>query len=162
MYYASACVYRGCGKCTSIKLHKLLSGFERMHHKDGNGLNRESNFEKDVGGINARARRLDRSNKTGFRRVYFSRKSKKFGERFTAVASGRLGKYLGTFDSKTLAACVRDQAVREQHLPGSVFNFPHIYLKDGLFDETLGERTTGGSPSTSVRLPAGRVSDNAF
>lgn len=95
-FYACAMIKGQDGSRRQVSMHRLLTGFEMTDHKDGDGLNNlRENLRECCASQNNRNRRIGKSNKTGYKGVYWSKSAQKY------IAQIRIDKkaiYLGSFD----------------------------------------------------------------
>lgn len=109
------------GSRTTQKMHALIMGtppgFD-THHKNGNGLdNQQSNLKIVSRSAHRReAERLRSNNNSGFRGVWFCKRSRQF------CAGVRI--HIGYYDTAEEAAKARDAKVRELGWPEEGMNFP--------------------------------------
>ncbi len=73
--YAATSVSLGGGRDATIYMHKVLSGFALTDHADGNGLNnRRANLRDATPSDNAKNRRRQANNTSGFKGVAFHKR----------------------------------------------------------------------------------------
>lgn len=112
--YAITNVPRLGGGYRTEYLHRiLLGGCQHVDHIDGNGLNnRRSNLRPASRAENARNRRANANNKTGFKGVHFHKRKGKW-QAYINVNGKRL--HLGRFDTADEAASAYAQASADLH-----------------------------------------------
>lgn len=113
---------KSAGGKRNIYMHKLLTGYEEVDHKDGNKLNnRRGNLRDCTHSQNQSNRPLPCSNRSGFRGVSWFRRDSCW--RAFIKVNGKQ-KHLGYFQDRVLAAKKYDQAARKLFGEFARLNFP--------------------------------------
>lgn len=116
-FYAARSIRRTDGTVTTQYMHTLLTGWPRVDHRDGDGLNnRRENLRRATDVQNARNGR-QRKHSSRFKGVTWN----KAGRRWRAQI-GRT--YLGQFEDEEVAARVYDGAARRSFGEFAALNFP--------------------------------------
>jgi hypothetical protein len=119
--YAQRNVYEQ-GQRRTVLLHTFLTGWPRVDHRDGNGLNnRRSNLRPATARQNMQNRRIQSNNTSGYKGV--GRQWNRW--RATIQIDGRQV-HLGTFGDPADAARAYDAAAREHFGEFARLNFPEV------------------------------------
>ena len=122
-HYARRNVRLADGSRSTILMHSLLTGFQRVDHINGDGLdNRRANLRAVTNAQNQYNRRRQSNNTSGFIGVGWFKPQGRWMARITFQGVQR---FLGYYDTAEDAARARDAAAIELH--GSEFarlNFP--------------------------------------
>ena len=123
---SSGYAHRNTGVKT-VLLHRLIMDAhegEEIDHRDLNKLNcQRSNLRRCSRSENMRNRRLDSDNRSGYKGVYFHKKS---GKLMARIRSNGRDKYLGLFLTPEAAAVAYDFAAVEHHGEFAMLNYPEI------------------------------------
>jgi len=120
--YALRATRRPDGRPTTMYLHRFLTGWERIDHMNGNGLdNRRANLRPATRAENGRNSRRRVDNTSGFKGVVFDKPRGKWRSRIR-VDDGRI--HLGMFTDPIAAARAYDAAALEHHGEFASLNFP--------------------------------------
>lgn len=119
--YAQRGIRRPDGGWTTISLHKFLTGWNYVDHRNGNGLdNRRANLREATHAQNTRNARRRSDSTTGFKGVWLHREGV---WRATIQAAGRR-QHLCVYPTPEDAARAYDEAARELHGEFARLNFP--------------------------------------
>lgn len=111
------------GGWTSQSLHSFLTGWPRVDHENGNGLdNRRSNLRPATVAQNAANRPMNANNTAGFKGV-MRNSSRGLPWRAQIRAAGKRY-HLGLFATPEVAARAYDEAARKLHGDFARLNFP--------------------------------------
>lgn len=118
-FYARKNFWRN-GKCLSVRMHHVITGWRYVDHANGNGLdNRRSNLRQATDQQNARNRQRLRETASGFKGV--TRANSHWQAQITA--NGRR-LYLGVFEAPEIAARAYDAAAIKYFGEFARLNFP--------------------------------------
>jgi hypothetical protein len=123
--YAQRNMRRADGAWTTQTLHRLLTGWSYVDHKNGDGLdNRRENLRQATHGENVANARRRADNTSGYKGVH---KNSRRGRPWKAGirADGRM-RHLGYYDSPIDAARAYDIAAREVFGEFARLNFPEV------------------------------------
>lgn len=110
-YSGHGYVHRG-DNGRKIYMHRLIAGWDRVDHIDGNGLNNQrSNLRPTSIAENGRNRGANRNNTSGYKGVFRNSKS----TWSSRIVSDGKNKYLGSFKSKEEAALAYNEAALKYH-----------------------------------------------
>ena len=110
------------GARTTEQLHKFLTGYAMVDHRNGNGLdNRRSNLRAATKGQNTRNAGLRRDNSSGLKGVSRVTRSRTF--RAYITIDGKR-KWLGTYDSAEAAGSAYDTAALKAFGEFARLNYP--------------------------------------
>lgn len=122
--YAGRTKWLGNGKKTTVLMHREILGFppgKEIDHIDGDGLhNTKGNLRVCSTSENGRNRSFQRNNTSGFKGVFWRKKSKKWEAAINIAGKTR---YLGKFSSAEEAARAYDATARELHGEYASLNF---------------------------------------
>lgn len=119
-FYARKNLYQPGRKLTSLLMHAFLTGWSRVDHINGNGLdNRRANLRPATHAQNMRNKPMYRNNRSGFKGVY-RRKNRWCAQ---IKHEGKL-RHLGSFAAAEEAARAYDIAARELFGEFARPNFP--------------------------------------
>lgn len=121
-FYARATFWDDDGNRFRNFMHRFLTGWSLVDHKNGNGLdNRRSNLRRATIAENARNRRLPSTNTSGFKGVMFD-KARGLWRSHIGAEGRRLT--IGRFTTPEEAARAYDEAAREMYGEFAWLNFP--------------------------------------
>lgn len=121
--YAARKVRRPDGTRTTQFMHSLLTGYSRVDHVDGDGLNnRRGNLREATARQNGRNARNRVDNTSGFKGVTWEKQRRRWAARITAGDASRLT--IGRYPTAEDAARAYDDAARELHGEYATVNFP--------------------------------------
>lgn len=110
------------GSPVSRYMHKLITGFDRTDHANGNGLdNRRTNLRRANHAQNAGNSTAHRDGASRFKGVTWHAQRRRWTAR---IASGGRYLYLGLFDDDAAAARAYDERARELFGEFAAVNFP--------------------------------------
>jgi len=116
----------------SLYLHRFLLGArpgQVVDHINYNGLdNRRSNIRLCMQAQNIHHSRMRSTNTSGYRGVYWNKKSKKWLAQIR-VGPGKKRRFLGLFTDAVEAAKAYDAVAREEHGEFAMLNFPATQYK---------------------------------
>lgn len=119
--YAAKNVWRS-GKCTTIRMHLVITGLAYVDHINGDGLdNRRNNLRPATHGQNMANKRIYRNNSSGFKGVSPHRRTGKWQ---AAIRVGGRDRYLGLHLTPEEAAHAYDVAAIELFGDFAQPNFP--------------------------------------
>jgi hypothetical protein len=121
-YYARRSFRRDDGSRTSTSIHRFLTGWDRVDHVNGNGLDcRRSNMRPATNAENQRNRHQQANNSSGYIGVAWDRTRQKW-----MAYVGHEGKFrsAGRFSDPEAAAIARDRLACELHGEFARLNFP--------------------------------------
>ena len=119
--YAQAPVYLEDGRQTSVRMHKLITGWPMTDHIDGNGLN---NQRSNLRPANQSQQSMNRRSFVGASSRYKGVSQRRPGAWTASIQVNGKQTWLGTFDDELTAALVRDAAARQLHGEYAYLNFP--------------------------------------
>ena len=109
-FYATANIRKPNGRTSTIKMHKLITGWEITDHMDRNGLNNQrSNLREATVQQNNRNATRQKNNTTGFKGIDYNKDHKAFRAR---VNVNRKSVYCGYFKTATEAALAYNEAAK--------------------------------------------------
>lgn len=122
-------IRRPDGRYAGQLMHTLLTGWPRVDHLNGNGLdNRRPNLRPASASENARNSRKRQGATSRYKGVHWSKRRRGWIAKIYVpkVGSGRLARpvELGCFDAETAAAHAYDDAARSHFGPFAALNFP--------------------------------------
>lgn len=112
--YAFTTIYNGHNKKNNMSMHRMIMDYPKLgiDHEDGNTFNNQkSNFRICTQAENVRNSKRNIKNKSGFKGVYFDKKSKKFR---ALIHINNKGKHLGCFNNANDAA-IRYNQIAKYH-----------------------------------------------
>lgn len=113
---------RAISRSTHVNLHAFLTGWLRVDHINGDGLdNRRANLRQATHGQNVQNRRRSSANTSGYKGVTWHKQARKWQ---AAIKADRRTYYLGIYGSPELAALAYDEAARHHHGEFARVNFP--------------------------------------
>lgn len=105
-------------------MHALITGWPRVDHRDGNGLNNQrTNLRQATALQNMWNRRKTAAAASRYKGVTWYRPTKRWT---AAIRVGGRVRYLGYFRDEQAAARAYDTAAREVHGEFACLNFPPI------------------------------------
>ncbi|MCO6011461.1 HNH endonuclease [Actinoallomurus purpureus] len=120
-FYARKNFWRD-GRCTSIRMHNLITGWPYVDHINGNGLdNRRANLRPATQAQNAKNRRRRSDNTSGFKGVSRHRDRRRWA---AAIYIAGRRRHLGLFNDPTDAAKAYDAAASKAFGEFAHLNFP--------------------------------------
>ncbi|CUW31722.1 AP2 domain-containing protein [Streptomyces reticuli] len=112
----------GTTRSTEERLHRFLTGWTLVDHRNGNGLdNRRSNLREATHAQNSANSRLSRRSTSGYKGVTWYKRTSRWRAHITA---GQVQHHLGYFDSAEEAARAYDTAAIEAFGDFAHLNFP--------------------------------------
>lgn len=120
-HYARRAVWSG-GRAHQVSLHTFLTGWSRVDHADGDGLNnRRANLRPATNAQNGQNRAIQRNNASGYKGVSWHRGA----WRAVIWLDGR-SVHLGRYADPADAARAYDAAAREAFGEFARVNFPEV------------------------------------
>lgn len=111
--YARASVRAEDGRFKKVRMHNLLTGWGRVDHIDGDGLNnRRENLRPATSSQNNRNAKRRSDNTSGFKGVTWRRRERKWAAQIRVDGKNM---YLGHFDSPEAAHAAYCKASAELH-----------------------------------------------
>jgi hypothetical protein len=120
-YYARKNFWRA-GRCFSIRMHTLITGWSYVDHRNGNGLdNRRSNLRQASDRQNAQNRGRRSDNTSGFKGVSWDDQQQAWS---ASICVDSVQQRLGRFSSREEAALAYDAAAAQHFGEFARLNFP--------------------------------------
>jgi hypothetical protein len=120
-YYARKNFWRA-GRCFSIRMHTLITGWSYVDHRNGNGLdNRRSNLRQASDRQNAQNRGRRSDNTSGFKGVSWDDQQQAWS---ASICVDSVQRRLGRFSSREEAALAYDAAAIQHFGEFARLNFP--------------------------------------
>jgi hypothetical protein len=120
--YAQRNVPRAGGQRTSQSMHTFLTGWARVDHRNGDGLdNQRSNLRTATGSQNGANMRRPKNNTSGFKGVSWHKVNRRWTARIGIASKIH---HIGCYDTAEDAARAYDVAAREQYGEFAALNFP--------------------------------------
>lgn len=124
--YALRGVKKPDGSWTTIRMHNVITGWDRVDHVNRNGLdNRRANLRPTTHALNAANTATSPRNTTGYRGVIWHKAAHKWMAQLGGTASHV---YLGLYDTAEEAAIAYDLAAAETWGDHARLNFPKEHV----------------------------------